>query len=316
MSCNDEFRHVCLKDLKHYFKKDDYFGDLSKDEIALIQKNLGITTTTSDDKDYNPVVIVGTYEQILNQAQTNSLKIGYVYVISDFRSIYLDKENNILGINNIPSEEYQIYLNPSSTGTFDKRVTLKSKSNSLSNSLKWEVEYDITQETFSNGSSSKGRITYLKDENNNSAYYDFKNIRFLKKLSELNKGAVSYNNDMYFYTFDDGNGNDSSSKCKNNHLEKGVIRTVFLGNAQNVYIDADAHDNIFFKNVENCHLGFGFYNNFVIDNMKNCNGSVHNCTLSEIISMSCPKKFDILNDKQVIAYLDSQTQTYQFKKLN
>ena len=80
-------------------------------------------------------------------------------------------------------------------------------------------------------------------------------------------------------------------------------------------MDADAHDNIFFKNVENCHLGYGFSNNYILDYMRNCNGSVHDVTLNEIISMNCPKKFDILDDHQVMVYLDSETRTYQFKDL-
>ena len=46
MECN-EYRHVCLKDLENYFKKDQYFGDLSEEEIKLIQKNLGINASSS-----------------------------------------------------------------------------------------------------------------------------------------------------------------------------------------------------------------------------------------------------------------------------
>lgn len=316
MSCTDgEFRHVCLKDLEHYFKKDDYFADLSEKEIKLIQKNLGIITSEDDPSDHNPTMIVSDHESIYNQQQAGALKVGYIYVINNFRSLYLDKNGNICGTDNkVPSQEYFLMLTPTSSNTFDRRVSLKAKSGA-SNSSKWIVEYDITPTQFADGSTDFGHITYLKDENNNSAYYDFKNIKFLKDLSELNKGPKTYTQSQYLYTFDN-NGEDASIKmCRNNHLEKGAIRNVFLGNTQNVYLEADAHDNLFFKNVENCYLGYGFRNNYVLNNMQNCEGSLHDCTLSEIISMSCPKKFDILNDRQVIAYLDSETQTYQFKNV-
>lgn len=316
MTCNNEFRHVCLKDLEHYFKKDNYFGDLSEEEIKLIQKNLGIVTNNPEEDEYNPTVLVANYATILNCVLAGTLKVGYVYLMNDFRSIYKDKKGNILGNDElIPSQEYFMMLTPTSTTTFDKRVTLRPKAGA-SNSLQWIVEYDITPIQFDDGTTDKGHITYLKDENNNSAYYDFKNIRFLKELSELNKGASTYTEDSYLYTFDNGGRDASTQKnCKNNHLANGALRNVFLEGANNVHLDADAHDNIFFKNVENCHLGYGFSNNYILDYMRNCNGSVHDVTLNEIISMNCPKKFDILDDHQVMAYLDSETRTYQFKDL-
>ena len=42
---------------------------------------------------------------------------------------------------------------------------------------KWIVEYDYEYETLTDGIKTKGKITYLKDSNNNIAYYDFKNIK-------------------------------------------------------------------------------------------------------------------------------------------
>mgnify|MGYP003463876872 FL=1 len=52
---------------------------------------------------------------------------------------------------------------------------MKILSEDFLNSLLWEVRYDPTQEII-NSVRTKGRITYLKDEHGNSAYYDFKNI--------------------------------------------------------------------------------------------------------------------------------------------
>ncbi len=316
MACNDEFRHVCLKDLENYIKRDTYFSDYSEEEIALIQKNLGIQIS-GDSTEYNPTLIVGTYDAIYNQAVVSNLKIGYVYVIKDFRSIYTDKDNKICGLDNhIPSQEYWLILNPNSVNTFDKRVKLYQPSDSfLSTCTQWTVEYDINPQTFSDGTTSKGTITYLKDQNNNYAYYDFKNIKFKKDLSDLSKGPTTYTAATYLYTFDNGGDDASETFCKNNHLEVGAIRNVFLGNTQNVTLAADCHDNIFFKSCENCTFDYGTYNNYFQSNVIRCKGSVSDKQLGDITSVNYPKQFEIVEDEQVMLYLDPQTLTYQIKTL-
>ena len=314
MECNNDFRHVCYKDLKNYIERDKYFSDFTKEEIELIQKNLGIVN--NQDQSYNPTVIIGTYDEIYNQASISNLKIGYKYVIKDFRSIYLDEDGNICGTDNfMPSKEYTMFLTPSSTSTFDKRVQIVNGDLSMANPIDWIVEYDIRKKIFSNGTTNKGTITYLKDTNNNSAYYDFKNIKFKKRLEDLNKGATTYNEDTYLYTFDNGGNDASNSICKNNHLEYGAYRNVFLGNTQNVTLSADCHDNIFFKNCENCNFDYGTYNNYFKDNVIRCSGSVHEKELDSITSNNYPKRFDILEDREVMVYLDPHTQTYQLAQL-
>ena len=315
MTCNDEFRHVCLKDLENYIKRDQYFSDFTKEEIALIQKNLGIQTNDDIDKDYNPTIVTGTHAGIYNEASVSNLKVGYIYVIKDFRSIYLDESGEVCGTeDHIPSKEYWIFLTPNSTSTFDKRVKIAQVggTNACSN---WTVEYDITPVTFSDRTTSKGTITFLKDNNNNYAYYDFKNIKFKKTLEELKNGASTYTANTYLYTFDNGGADASETICKNNHLEVGAYRNVFLGNTQNVTLAADCHDNIFFRNCENCTFDYGTYGNYFQDNVVRCKGSVHQKTLGTVTSWSCPKQFDVLDDKEVMVYLDSQTQTYQTEEL-
>lgn len=312
MNCNDDFRHVCFKDLEHYFKKDEYFGDLSEDEIKLIQKNLGIINKEDDPSQdsYNPTVIISDYDSIYNLTQNAGLKVGYIYIINDYSTIYIDKRGEVHS-----GEEFYLILSPSSTSTFDKRVTLRPKEHSTTQSLRWIVEYDITPVTFQDGSRSKGTITYLKDQNNNSAYYDFKNIKFLLTVEELSQGPKTYTEDQYVYTFDIDGQDASNSVSRNNHLEQGVTRTVFLNEAQNNTFAADCHDNIFFGQTLNNTFDYGTYNNVFKTNIQKCKGSVHDKVLAENVSMSCPKEFNILNDKQVLVYLDSETQTFQFINL-
>lgn len=309
MGCNNEFRHVCVKDLDNYVKRDQYFSDYSKEELALVQRNLGIGSSE------NPILIEGDYDYIYKQVQESNLKIGYVYVITDFKSIYKDTEGTICGIENVPSQEYHVFLTPISSNVFDKRVSLYQPNNENSTCQNWIVEYDITPQPLSDEVISKGTITYLKDTNNNYAYYDFKNIKFKKTITELSEGPKTYQEDTYLYTFDD-NGNDASEiTCKNNHLEKGAVRNIFLGDTQNVTMAADCHDNIFFKSCENCTFDYGTYGNIFQDNVKRCDGSIHQKKLSSITSSNYPKHFDIVDNSEVIMYLDPQTLTYQVKLL-
>lgn len=303
MACDNEYKHVSLKDLQNYFKRSDYFGNLTDEELKLIQKNLGITTGS----DLNPSVILTTYEEVYNLKTQQQLKTSNVYVIQDFQSIYQASDGSICGTDNfLPSTTYWLFVRPTSNSTFDSRVAIYSPTDSKVS--RWTAEYDITPVQFTDGTTSKGTITYLKDHNNNTAYYDFKNIRWYRSAEDMNKGPVGYINPTYCLTFSD----DSS---KNNHLAIGAINNVFLGNTQNVTLSADSHNNTFFKECENSTFDYGTYNNFFTKSLSMCNGAVHDKTLGEEVGMTCPKQFNVLNDNQVLVYLDPQTETFQIKKL-
>ena len=310
MNCNNDYRHVCFKDLENYFRKDLYFSDLTPEEKALVLKNLGIQS-----EDPNSKVIIDSYDNIRNSMLLGGLNLSNIYIINDFKSIY-EINGEVLGNSKVPSTEYYLILRPSSSSSFDKRVSLASKDISNNICQQWSVEYDITREQLSDGTYTKGKITYMKDQNNNSAYYDFKNIKFKRTSQELNKGQTTYNQDQYFYTFDIGNQDASNTdNCKNNTLEAGVFNNVFLGKTQNNKLAADCHSNTFFNTCENNTFYYGTRNNYFINDIRQCTGAVHDKELTEIISMSCPKSFNILNDTQVLIYLDSETQTFQIKNL-
>lgn len=314
MACIEEFRHVCFKDLDNYIQRDQYFSDFTSDEIKLIKKNLGLAA--SSDAGYNPLIVTGDYDTIYKESVNSQLVVGYVYIITNFRSIYLDRDNVICGTDdNLPSQEYWLFLSPNGSSTFDKRVRMFQPDNPNATCQNWIVEYDITPTIFGEESHSRGTITYLKDQNNNYAYYDFKNIKFKKTLEELSKGPSTYTEDTYFYTFDIGGTDSSEVACKNNHLEIGSVRNIFLGNTQNIVLAADCHDNTFFKSCENCTFDYGTYGNYFQDDVKRCKGSIHEKVLSAETSQNIPKQFDIINDMEVMVYLDSTTQTYQIKQL-
>lgn len=304
---SQNYRHVCFKDLENYFKKDEYFGDLSDEEKKLIIQNLGISS-------YSTVIL--PYQELKSIVDDNDLQIGGIYIVNDFQSIY-KYDNHVLGYDGsiFPSKKYSVVLQATSGNTFSKNVTLVSKDNDKI-STSWVVEYDFTQEIL-DGIKTKGKITFLKDNNNNYAYYDFKNVRFKRTQGELNKGASSYNNDQYFYTFNyNGTEASESESCKNNHLEKGCINNVFLSpDCQNNILKSDCHNNTFFKMCENNEFSYGTRNNYFVEPVRSVKGFVHDKTLSEEISMSTPKELNVINDQQVMIYIDPETKTYQIKEL-
>lgn len=313
MECN-EYRHVCFKDLENYFKKDEYLGGLTEDEQALIRKNIGISDSILEDSDYR--IIQGTYDEIKQLADTSQLRIGNIYIITDFRTIY-QCDDKVLGTNDseYPSQLYKVILTPISDHSFNTNVILSSNEN-CSNISKWEVQYDITQETIG-AIKTKGKITFLRDQNNNYAYYDFKNIRFKRTVEELEKGATTYTQDTYFYTFDNG-GKDASegTNCKNNHLESGCYNTIFIsGEAQNNSFQADCHNNTFFKDCLNSNFQYGTCNNYFTVDVIQTRGVVHDRTISTIVDLQVPKEFNSLNGIQIVIYIDAQTETYQVKKI-
>lgn len=292
MNCNNEFRHVCIKDLEDYVKRDKYFSDYTDEEIRVIQENLKMYTI--DD-----IIIKGTYDTICKLWKNAKLKVGYVYVITDFRSIYEDKDGVTCGLDsNLPSKEFQLILYPNGSDSFDSRVSLYNMYDLNCN--KWVVEYDITPVTLSDGTVNRGTITFLKDNNNNYAYYDFKNIRY--KLD-----------DTYYYTF--GETDLSNTKTSNVHLEKGATGNIFMKKAVNVTLSANCHDNIFMSTCQNSIFDSGTYSNTFNQEVSNCHGVVHDKTIDEYTNAQGIKTFMTLLFDQIICYLDADTQTYQYEKL-
>ena len=60
-------------------------------------------TLDDDENKYAPTFITGDYNSIYQEAILSKLKVGYIYVIRDFRSIYLDRDGRICGLDYMPS---------------------------------------------------------------------------------------------------------------------------------------------------------------------------------------------------------------------
>ena len=128
----------------------------------------------------------------------------------------------------------------------------------------------------------KGVIYYMKDEFNNEAWYDFKNIQFLRPASwfiDNPKFWTQFVEDTYFYTFsivDDGIIKDDSlysenSHATDNHLGRSTAlisklnNTIFIDKPNNGVFNntiADGHyNNTFGQSVWNNTFGHNFINN-------------------------------------------------------
>lgn len=313
MACDNQFRHVCLKDLENYIKRDEYFSDFSDEEKAIIKKNLGITTS-GESSEYDPIVHLLTYDTVYKKQNAKELQVGHIYVIQDFQTIYLDDYGGICGLEEPTlSTTYWLFLHPTSNCTFDKRVGIFEPGNKDSNCSKWTVEYDITRKKLENNVYNKGTIIYLKDQNNNEAHYDFKNMKFKKTVAELKNFPKSYTQDMYFYTFDNSGMDGSEHDWSNNHLGIGCDRNIFLNDTQNVHLDTNVHDNVFADGCKNSHFGYDTYNNIFTQQVYNCSGNVNNASFGGETKGPQFKRIDDFSSKYSITYLDEDTETFQVR---
>lgn len=307
MACNNQFRHVCLKDLENYIKRNEYFSDFSDEEKAIIKKNLGITTS-GEFSEYDPIVHLLTYDTVLQLKESEELKVGHVYVIQDFQTIYSDGSDGVM-----KGKTYWLFLHPTSKSTFDPRVGIFCPEDSNNNCSKWTVEYDIARSEVATGEYNKGTITYLKDQNNNEAFYDFKNIKFKKTLDELKDFPKTYTKDTYFYTFDNDGLDGSEHGWKNNKLGRGAIRNIFLNDTENTSIESDCHDNVFAGGCINSRFGYGTFKNIFKDTVYNCIGVLNDAKVGHETNGFNYKRIDDFSDKYAITYLDKDTETFQVK---
>ena len=272
-----DYKHVLFKDLRNYLRKDNYLGGYTTTEQAYIRKNLGITNQEIKSEIKNV-----DYFELNDLIEHSSLIPGAVYVINNFQSIYSSNRMNNSGqyitYGNItnPSKIYTILAIAATSSKLFSLVTI------VSGDQEWLGQYDPTPETLSDGEITKGKITYLQDNNNNEASFDFKNVRV-------------YMNGKDYYTFSDSEGNDNSENCYNNNLLNSK-NNIFIGNCSN----NDVHgSNNFFStpiNYVTCEeVGLIFNKQGLTDNSR--------------------KQVIKYNNKYYLDYLDIETLTHQFYEL-
>ena len=154
----------------------------------------------------------------------------------------------------------------------------------------WEIKYCIHNDTsrfaWADTENGKGVIYYMKDEFNNEAWYDFKNIQFLRTSQWFKDNpkfitTSAFTQNTYFYTFsvvDNGVIKDDTLyttkyHATDNHLGRSTAKITKLNNT--IFIDtpnngafnniiADGHaNNTFGKSIWNNVIGHNFTNNII-----------------------------------------------------
>ena len=234
----DYNRHVCLRDLNNYLKKNGYLSGYTPVEQRQVRKNIG-AIGEADLASYltEGKYIELTYDELQDLIKNKKLGIGQVYIITDFQTIYSSNVQLSPGVyqtwgNTInPSKVFKIIVLALTPDTLYNRVVLQS--DQYPNSTKWVVEYDHEQETLSDGEKTKGKITYLRDSNNNIAYYDFKNIKSRRTKNELAQLGINIKEDyLDLYTFNTQTLDEASESFNvyNNYFGYGSKNNVFIGN--------------------------------------------------------------------------------------
>lgn len=322
----DYNRHVCLKDLDNYLKKAEYLGGYTPTEQKQVRKNIG-AIGEADLASYitETKFIPLTHAELVDLIKDNKLEIGQVYAITDFQTIYESNvQNNVgqyitWGLDNNPSEVCTIMTIALSVNTLLNRVVIVS--DKYPNSYKWIVEYDYEPEVLQDGVSTKGKITYLKDTNNNVAYYDFKNVKSRRSRIQLNELGINITQDyLDLYTFNTQDFNEASETYNvyNNHLGSGSNNNVFIGNDcyNNVFEDG-FRNNTFVSSCHNNRFQFDTYNNVFKYPVIYLTGSFNNLKFinNDYTSMDVNKQISKINRSYVISYLDSDTLTLQVYRI-
>lgn len=216
-----DYRHVLFKDLKNYLSKRDYLSGFTSTEQAWIRKNIGAASADEAEAIKGKAISV-TYDELENKIENESLVVGAVYLITDFQTIYQSNTRNAegkyvtFGSDVHPSKVYTIAAIAITPSSLLSTVSIISDDPT---SIYWSVQYDATRETLDDGKTTKGRITYLSDNNFNQARFDFKNV-LLESGSRL------------YHTLSDRDGNDNSDNCFNNNL-CFASDTILVGNCSN-----------------------------------------------------------------------------------
>lgn len=308
-------RYACTDDLSNYFKKKDLLGGLTTWEQAQLRSNIGIVDYTGEGGQDSPITL--TYAQFWDRLSSSSLITGAIYLITDFQSIYKSNVTNNagqhiswgLGIN--PSQVYRLYVRAISNNQIDKRINIDGKD--------WEVEYDPTRQILEDGTATRGKITFLADNNGNVAFYDFKNIRWLWKKEDLLRAGIIINQDLALYTFSEivnGEVQDSSElhNTKHNVLGEACSNNIFIGDTYYNIIEPECSNNIFAKGAHDCFIKWNTVNNRFNEPVCYLTGSIYYKefeTGNTVLSTSISKTVHKVNEATIVSFLDPITYAYQ-----
>ena len=321
----DKQRWACLHDLNNYFKKKDLLGGLTELEQEQLRKNIGIVDYSGEGGQSKSIEV--TYAVLNDTITKKGLIVGARYIITDFQTIYT---SNVVGsqgkkstwgtstsVN--PSPIQRLVVTAITNDRLDPRVVIED-----AKTKNWIVEYNPTKVTLEDGVTTKGCITFLKDDNDNSAYYDFKNIRFRRTAEELmythiNLGAA-YGDFFTFSVIENGIIKDNSEghNTKHNVFKDGCTNNISLGDTYNNVFETECVGNTFIRGCHDTTLRWSSTNNMFNEPVCYMEGSLYNHTFpigNTDMSMTITKTVHKVNEATIVSYLDPMTYSYQIIKL-
>lgn len=308
-------RLACISDLNNYFKKTDLLKGLTTTEKAKLRENIGIIDYTGEGGQATPINL--TYNQFWNKYHNKDLITGAIYAITDFQTIYASNVYNNAGqrvtwgkdIN--PSEIWKIYVCAVDNDQIDRRISIDGKD--------WEVEYNPEKVILPDGTANKGTITYLADSNGNSAYYDFKNIRWNWEARELTQAGINSSQDLALYTFSNivnGEVQEASElhNTKHNNLGEGCYNNIFIGDTYYNIIAPECYNNLFAKGCHDSFIKWNSANNVFNEPVCYLTGSIYNQKIptgETVLSTAISKTIHKVNEATIVSFLDPITYTHQ-----
>lgn len=310
-------RYACLSDLNNYFKKSDLLSGLTELERNQLRTNIGIMNYTGEGGQSTPVLL--TYEALNDLVVQNTLVVGARYIITNFKTIYSSNvkngSNQYISWGNLinPSNTYQLLVIANTNSKLDPRALIIEHPT-------WVVEYDVTRKTLPDNVATRGRITFLKDDKGNSAFYDFKNIKFRRTQLELANTNFSTNEPyLDLFTFSDLLNSqiiDTSEldTTKHNVLKENCWDNIFIGDTYNNLIQAECKDNTFLRGCHDTTLQWNSIGNLFNENVCYTSGSIYNKTIgigNTAFSTSITKTIQKVNEVTLVSFLDPITYAYQ-----
>ena len=244
--------------------------DLTEEERQQVKENIGLAES----------VISTTWADLKERKDAKKLVPGQYYKITDYVTTTKQENTKSVGIPFcLLVEAISIDKLSSEAKATQSDLDLTFNNYPLE---KWIIRYDIendqTKYAWADPVNGKGVIYYMRDEWNNEAWYDFKNIQFKRNCSESKYSWIGLTGDKYFYTFsridssvivDDslGTGTQPSS---NNHLGRSITKiselngTIFIGNGTSANFIEDGHkDNTFGEGTKLNKIGHNFIGNTI-----------------------------------------------------
>ena len=238
-----------------------------------------------------------TWQELKNLRDENQLTAGCLYRITDYTTT--TTQDGTQSANN----DFDIIVEAISENTLSEESRAIKKDNDTyfaNNDLEaWEIKYcldnDNTRFGWADTVNGKGVIYYMKDEFNNEAWYDFKNIQFLRTKDWFSDNGAFWCSDKfimkqtsnwYFYTFSSVNGTEISDDtlyttnyhATDNHLGRNTAKitklnnTIFInepnyGAFNNIIVDGHGN-NTFGNKVWNNYIGHNCLNNVIAKNFQ------------------------------------------------